>query len=119
MKNDEILENVTRYADIEEYGKYNAGATMEDLREYMSDGWIRELTPGTYNGALDKFDRVSKLTDRDIVDQIKAEMQEDEFMRETLAELYPGLKTEDEKALEFTYIYDVFTIGERLYVDVD
>ena len=119
MKNDETLENVTRYADIEEYGKYNAGATMEDLKEYMDDGWIRELTPGTYNGALDKFDRVSKLTDRDIVDQVKAEMLEDEFIKETIAELYPELKTDDEKALEFTYIYDVFTIGERLYVDVD
>lgn len=118
MKNDKILENVTRYADIEEYGKYNACETMEDLKEYMGDGWIRELTPGTYNGALDKFDRVSKLTGRDIVDQVKAEMREDDFIKETLEELYPELKTEDEKALEFTYIYDVFTIGERLYVDV-
>ena len=63
MKNTEILGNVIRYADIEEYGKYNAGATMENLKEYMNDGCIRELTPWTYNGALDKFDRVSKLTE--------------------------------------------------------
>lgn len=115
----EALENVTRYDDIDDYGKYNAGATMEDLQECINEGWIAELTPGTYNGALDKFERVTKLTDNDIINAIKSELLEDGFIMETLETYYPDDNTTDMQVLDYTYIYKVFTIGQRLYVDMD
>lgn len=115
----EALYNVTRYRDIEEYGKYNAGATMEDLQEYMDAGWTVELTPGTYNGALDKFDRVTKLTDNDIINAIKTDMTEDDLIEGMLETIYPGDNTPDTQVLAYTGIYNVFTIGQRLYVDRD
>lgn len=115
----EALENVTRYDDIEDYGKYNAGATMEDLQECINDGWVAELTPGTYNGALDKFDRVTELTDNDIIDVIKSELVEDDFIMEALENCYPDDKDIRTQVLDYTIIYNVFTIGQRLYVDMD
>ncbi len=115
----EALENVTRYDDIEDYGKYNAGATMDDLQECINDGWISELTPGTYNGALDKFDRVTELTDNDIIDVIKSELAEDDFIMEALETYYPDDKDIRTQVLDYTVIYNVFTIGKRLYVDMD
>lgn len=115
----EALDNVTRYRDIEEYEEYNAGATMEDLQEYIDAGWTAELTPGTYNGTLDKFDRVTKLTDNDIIDAIKSELLEDGFIVETLETYYPDDNTTDMQVLDYTDIYKVFTIGQRLYVDMD
>lgn len=115
----EALDNVTRYEDIEEYGKYNSGETMEDLQAYIDAGWTAELTPGTYDGALDKFDRVTKLTDNDIINAIKSELLEDGFIIETLENYYPEDNTTDMQVLDYTDIYNVFTIGERLYVDMD
>ncbi|AYH92006.1 hypothetical protein HOU39_gp112 [Lactobacillus phage Iacchus] len=116
---DGLMNNVTRYDDIQEYGKYNAGATTEDLQELIYNGWIAELTPGTYNGALDKFDRVTKLTDNDIIGAIKLNIAEDDTIMETIESFYSGDSTSDMQALAYTEIYDVFTIGQRLYVDMD
>lgn len=115
----EALDNVTRYRDIDDYGKYNAGATMKDLQEYINAGWTAELTPGTYNGSIDKFERVTKLTDNDIINAIKSELLEDGFIMETLETYYPDDNTTDMQVLDYTDIYKVFTIGQRLYVDMD
>jgi len=115
----DALSNITRYDDIEDYGKYNDGATMDDLQEYINTGFVAELTPGNYNGALDKFDRVTKLTDNDIINAIKSELLEDGFIIETLENYYPEDNTTDMQVLDYTDIYNVFTIGERLYVDMD
>lgn len=115
----DALSNITRYDDIEDYGKYNDGATMGDLQEYINTGFVAELTPGNYNGALDKFDRVTKLTDNDIINAIKSELLEDGFIIETLENYYPEDNTTDMQVLDYTDIYNVFTIGERLYVDMD
>ena len=115
---DAVLNNVTRYDDFEDYGEYNAGATMEDLQECINDGWIAELTPGTYNGVLDKFDRVTKLTDNDIINAIKSDIADDEFISISLQEFYPDKpNTLGVQALVYTEAYEVFTIGERLFVD--
>lgn len=115
----EALDNVTRYRDIEEYGKYNAGATQDDLQEHIDAGWTAELTPGTYDGALDKFERVTELTDNDIIDVIKSELVEDDFIMEALETYYPDDKDIRTQVLDYTIIYSVFTIGQRLYVDMD
>lgn len=113
------LSNVTRYDDIKEYGEYNAGATMEDLKELIDDGWVAELTPGTYNGSIDKFERVTELTDNDIINAIKADMIDDNLIEDMLETVYSDDNTADMQVLDYTGIYNVFTIGQRLYVDMD
>jgi len=115
----DALNSVTRYDDIEDFSYYNDGMTREELQDYINEGWCGELTPGTYNGALDKFDRVTKLTDSDIINAIKTDMTDDDLIADMIETLYPGDNTPDTQVLAYTGIYNVFTIGQRLYVDRD
>lgn len=115
----DALNSVTRYDDIEDFSYYNGGMTREELQDCINEGWCGELTPGAYNGALDKFDRVTKLTDSDIINAIKTDMAEDDLIADMLETLYPGDNTPDTQVLAYTGIYNVFTIGQRLYVDRD
>lgn len=115
----DALNSVTRYDDFEDFSYYNGGITREEFKDYMNQGWCGELTPGTYNGALDKFDRVTKLTDNDIIAAIKADMVDDGLIEDMLETVYPDDNKLDTQVLAYTGIYDVFTIGQRLYVDRD
>ena len=113
----DALNSVTRYDDIEDFSYYNGGMTREELQDCINEGWCTELTPGAYNGALDKFDRVAKLTDSDIINAIKTDMTDDDLIADMIENLYPGDNTPDTQILAYTGIYNVFTIGQRLYVD--
>ncbi len=115
----DALNNVVRYDDFEEYSQCNGDRTQEEFAEYIADGWVGELTPGTYNGATDEFTRVSKLTDGDIIAAIEEEMMDEDFIVEMLEDIYPEAATPYQQALAFTEVYTVFTIGERLFVDRD
>ena len=115
----DALNSVTRYDDFEDFSYYNGGITREEFKDYMKQGWCGELTPGTYNGALDKFDRATNLTDSDIINAIKSELLEDDFVPEMLENIYPNENNIDTQVLAYTGMYDVFTIGQRLYVDMD
>ena len=115
----DALNSVTRYDDFEDFSYYNGGMTREELQDYINEGWCGELTPGTYNGALDKFDRVTNLTDSDIINAIKTDMTDDDLIADMIETLYPGDNTPDTQVLAYTGIYNVFTIGQRLYVDRD
>lgn len=116
---DAVLNNVVRYDDFNEFSCYNAGITGEEFHKYVDDGWAGEITPGTYNGATNKFMKVTKLTDGDIIAAIKEEVMEDDFLAEVLEDLYPEAITIEQQALLYTEVYNVFTIGERLFVDKD
>ena len=61
--NDEIkcmLYNINTYKDMNDYTHY-ANYDENDLKELQKDGSVLDITPGTYNGALDKTD-YSELT---------------------------------------------------------
>ena len=115
---DAVLNNVTQYDDFEDFSCYHGNITRDEWQEYRADGWASEITPGTYNGATKKFTRVSKLTDSDIVNAIKSDIEDDEFIDISLQEFYPDKpNTPDVQALVYTEAYEVFTIGERLFAD--
>lgn len=116
---DAVLNNVTRYDNFEDFSCYHDDITRDEWQEYCDDGWAGELTPGTYNGATNKFMKVTKLTDGDIIAAIKEEVMEDDFLAEVLEDLYPEAITIEQQALLYTEVYNVFTIGERLFVDKD
>ncbi len=115
----DALNSVTRYDDFEDFSYYNGGMTRGELQDYINQGWCSELTQGTYNGTLDKFDRVTNLTDSDIIEAIKTDMVGDDLIAEMLETIDPGDNTPDTQVLAYTGIYNVFTIGQRLYVDRD
>ena len=48
------MAQITTYANIEEYGKYQ-NKTREEFKNSIKNGYIQTLTLGTYNGASHEF----------------------------------------------------------------
>ena len=117
--NDEIkcmLLNINTYKDMAEYTHYTNN-TKEDLQELQEDGWILDITPGTYNGALDKT-YYSELTVANIYSVLLEEAYEDSF-QELLQDENEYNTSEARQVRLVTEFYNVFTIGQHLYIDYD
>ena len=117
--NDEIkcmLLNIYTYEDMDDYTKYTNN-TKEDLKELQENGWILDITPSTYNGALDKTD-YSELTVANIYSALLEEVYEDSF-QELLQDDNEYNTSEARQVRLVTEIYNVFTIGQHLYIDYD
>jgi len=118
--NDEIkcmLYNIETYKDMNDYTHYT-NTTKEELKELQEEGWVLDITPGTYNGALDKTD-YSELTTKNIYNVLLEEVYEDGF-QELLEEVYEEPNASEARRVRLlTEFYNVFTIGKHLYVDYD
>lgn len=110
-----ILWNIEHYEDFEEYSKYN-NLTREEFEDYRESGFIYEITCGTYNGATDTFDPW-EINNGNLIDTIFQDIQD--------GDLYEGLEEYSEGThnidyiLAYTEMYKVFTVGERVFVDLD
>lgn len=111
-----MLLNINVYEDMDEY-TYYTNNNKEDLKELQEDGWVLNITPGTYNGALDKTD-YSELTLSNIYDALFEESKQDSF--QYLLE-YQGesASSEARQVRLLTESCNVFTIGKHLYIDYD
>lgn len=111
-----MLYNIDVYKDMKEYTHYTNN-TREDLKELQDDGWVMDITPGTYNGALDKTD-YSELTTENIYSVLLEDVHEDSF-QELLKDEDEYNASEARKVRLVTEFYKVFTIGQHLYIDYD
>ena len=110
------LNNIVHYKDFEEFEKYN-NLDQEDFKEMMEDGNIQEITPGTYNGASDTFTK-NIINNENIINTIITDIRdidfynffEDEFIEEN------NIKTSNDWILLYTEFYEVFTLGNSIYV---
>lgn len=122
MKNtndDEIkcmMLNINTYEDMNEYTHYTNN-TKEDLECERVYGSTLDITPGTYNGALNKID-YSELTDANIYGVLLEEVHEDSF-QELLKEEGEYNTSEARQVRLVTEFYNVFIIGKHLYIDYD
>lgn len=114
------VSNVTLYKDFAEYEKYENvdGAEFIELEE---NGFIGNLTLGTYNGATDTFQKRT-IDDSHILEAILTDIHE--------CELYGLLDDrevdDDQREMsqadyirEYTEIYKVFSINNELFVNKD
>ena len=111
-----MLYNIETYKDMADYTHYT-NTTKEDLKELQDDGWVLDITPGTYNGALDKTD-YSELTTENIYSVLLEEFYEDSF-QELLKDEEEYNTSEARQVRLVTEFYKVFTIGKHLYIDYD
>jgi len=111
-----MLYNIVVYKDMADYTEYT-GYTKEDLKELQEDGWVLDITPGAYNGALDKT-YYSELTAKNIYSVLLEEVHEDSF-QELLEYLGENNIREARKVRLVTETYNVFTIGQHLYIYYD
>ena len=111
-----MLLNIYTYKDMDEYTHYTNN-TKEDLDREQEFGFILEITPGTYNGALDQMD-YSELTTENIYKVLLEETQEYSFQYFLK---YEGENNASEarQVRLLTEYYTVFTIGNHLYINYD
>ena len=111
-----ILNNIIHYKDFEEFEKYN-NLDQEDFKERIEDNYIQDITLGTYNGALDTFTK-NIINNENIINTIITDIRdidfynffEDEFIKEN------NIKTSSDWILLYTEFYEVFTLGNSIYV---
>jgi len=111
-----MLLNIYTYTDMDDY-TYYTNYNESDLKELQADGWILDITPGAYNGSLDKTD-YSELTTANIYGVLLEEAHEDSFQE--LLKDEDGYNTSEARQVRLvTEFYNVFTIGKHLYIDYD
>ena len=119
VNDDEIkcmMLNIDTYKDMDDYTQCTNN-TKEDLECEQVYGSILDITPGTYNGALDKMD-YSELTAANIYSVLLEEVHEDSF-QELLKDEDEYNTSEARQVRLVTEFYNVFIIGKHLYIDYD
>ena len=113
------LNNVSYYKDFKEYEKYN-NLDQEVFKELLDDGYIQDITLGTYNGSTKTFTK-DIINNEHIINAIKTEVIEtdfssffeDEFIKEN------DIKNSSDWVLLYTEIYYVFTLDNSIYVELN
>lgn len=106
---------IENYSSFEEYSKFN-NVYIEDFENYQESGFIREITCGTYNGATNKFVNWEINLDN-LIDTILQDIRDCDYY-EVLND-YTDEQTPLGYVLAYVEMYKVFTIGNKVYVDLD
>ena len=110
-----ILGNIEHYEDFEEYSKDN-DTSLEEFEDYRESGFINEITCGTYNGATNKFVYWEINLDN-LINTILQDIRDCDYYQ--VLNDYTDVQTPLGYVKAYTEMYNVFTIGEKVYVDLD
>ena len=109
--------NVVTYKDFEDYTKHE-NLDREEFEEQKENGYIQDITLGTYNGALDKTD-YRELDKLHILEAIGTAINEDSETRDMLEDVYKDLSTNGDYIRAYTEFFTVFTLEGHIYVNMD
>ena len=131
-QNSIALMNVSYYGSKAEYirrsfpGVETDEEAAADFNDQMDRGFIQNITCGTYNGATDDF-TPWQLNDNNILDTILNALHEEDFYN--FVAMYHEDHPDDLADLErwsnadwireYSEVYEVFIIGDRVYVNKD
>lgn len=104
------LSNVTHYKDFEDFSHFEH-YNREEFEDEKENGFIQNITLGTYNGATDTFTN-REITDGHILDAIETEINESEF--ENM--LFDVDYKQNELPELFTEFYNVVVIENEIYI---
>lgn len=107
--------NIEHYKDFEEYSGAN-NVTLEEFKDYKESGFINEITCGTYNGATNKFVYWEINLDN-LINTILQDIRDCDYYQ--VLNDYTDVQTPLGYVKAYTEMYNVFTIGERVFVDLD
>ena len=110
-----ILGNIEHYEDFEEYSKDN-DTSLEEFTDYQERGFVQDITCGTYNGATNKFVYWEINLDN-LINTILQDIRDCDYYQ--VLNDYTDVQTPLGYVKAYTEMYNVFTIGERVYVDLD
>lgn len=118
---EKALYNVTSYADFEEFAEstFLVDYTETDFMHDIERGEYSEITCGTYNGATDTFTPWT-LSNESLFNTILNDLRETDFYNMFCEdEDIERMKTytNADWIEEYCTSYDVFTIGNRVYIN--
>ena len=126
-KKDISLLNISYYISksdymAQKYADFNDETNTDDFNDLMDRGFIQDITCGTYNGALDKFD-TWQITGENILNTILNAIHDYDFY-EFVAQYEDDLNMLNGWCIvdwikEFAEVYEVFIIDDRVYVNMD
>lgn len=120
MTPEEMIKHyVEHYEDIDEYGRWNGVTSCEEFEELKKDGFIQDITLGTYNGCTQTFQK-REISSENIIEGIVTYLHETEYADVLIddSEYQPELESDDEHVKNMLQYYDVFTLDGSVYIDV-
>lgn len=118
-----LLIHMSLYADHEDFQE-KSFMDIEELEEKIQEGFIQDITRGVYNGALDTF-TPNTLNAREIIGALQQFLYEIDYINTlyTQHEESDDLETFEQLTLfdvleDYLNCYNVFTIGNKIYVDI-
>ena len=114
-----ILGNIEHYEDFAEYSRYNINTTLEEFKDYQERGFIQDITCGTYNGATNTFTPWEANDDNNLIRAIINDIRLSDLYERLEDYVYVEGTRLIDYALTYSEIYNVFTIGNSIYVDLD
>jgi len=115
MTRDYIWSNIEKYEDFEEYSKAN-NVTLEEFEEEQERGFIQDITCGTYNGATNTFDPW-EINEGNLINTILQDIRDCDYYQ--VLNDYTDVQTPLGYVLAYVEMYKVFTIGNKVFVDLD
>ncbi len=120
----ELFNKVTIYKDMEDYLNTNVYESEEDFQELVEQGDYQTFTRGLYNGATNSF--TPNTLD---VNEFVGALQHYLYYIDWLSTLYTqhedtdDLETFEQMTMfdvleDYLNCYDVFTIGNQIYVNI-
>lgn len=112
--------NVTNYEDFKELEKYE-NLDREEFEEEQEEGFIRDLTLGTYNGATDTT-QWRTMDDSHILEAILTDLKESDgwgLLDGTDAGREKDEMTQAEYIRAYSEFYNVFILDGHIYAKQD
>lgn len=118
QKQKETLEHVTHYRDFKNYQEHH-NLSKEEFQKALEQDDTKEITLGTYEG--DTFKRRT-ITDEHVLDAIFTELHDADFYsyyedNDCVDDADISTYIKDDWVKEYASFYNVYTIGNRIYVD--
>lgn len=108
-----IISHVTEYQTLDEYLQ-SENMTADDFSEAKENGYIQEITCGTYNGASDTF-TPWQLTPENVAETIRIDMLESGYFDE----IEETGDSEADKLEYYVSMFTIFTIESGVYISRD
>lgn len=120
MRNKQWLEYdidgcIEEYSSFEEYEEFNH-VNLEEFEQLQEYGFISEITCGTYNGATNTFVPWA-INLGNLIDTILQDIRDCDYYE--VLDDYTDDQTPLGYVLAYVEMYKVFTIGNKVYVDMD
>jgi len=104
-----ILSNITKYENFEEYSKY-MNTDKEEFKENEANGFVINITCGTYNGATDEF-TPCRITDDNIIDTLVQALSDLDYYN-----IIANMVDEDTTNWKIEkFIYELVSIEKNFY----